>query len=81
MNQKNCNFTVVISFRKWKFSCRWCGIGTDDNSNINKHENRCNVIGAPGHVRGKFCAPNVPLQPNTHPGRMAERKTRGKSKE
>uniref|UniRef100_T1KA23 Uncharacterized protein n=1 Tax=Tetranychus urticae TaxID=32264 RepID=T1KA23_TETUR len=34
---------------EWKFSCRWCGMGTDDKSNINKHEKRCNVVRAPGH--------------------------------
>uniref|UniRef100_T1K8F5 Uncharacterized protein n=1 Tax=Tetranychus urticae TaxID=32264 RepID=T1K8F5_TETUR len=61
-------------------NCRWCGIGTDDKSNINKHEKRCNVVGAPGHIHGKFCGPNCPAPAKYTPREDGRKQNKGRPK-
>uniref|UniRef100_T1KLE9 Uncharacterized protein n=1 Tax=Tetranychus urticae TaxID=32264 RepID=T1KLE9_TETUR len=53
--EKFANTQVIENHVTMKYTCRWCGHGSDDKSNMNKHEKRCSVVGAPGHVHNKHC--------------------------
>uniref|UniRef100_T1KVI5 C2H2-type domain-containing protein n=1 Tax=Tetranychus urticae TaxID=32264 RepID=T1KVI5_TETUR len=39
-----------FKMKESKFLCRWCGAGSNDKSNINRHERKCNALGEPKHI-------------------------------